>query len=544
MNYAIYSRKSKFTGTGDSVENQVQMCKEHLAYLMRDKEYEVFIYEDEGFSGKNLKRPMFQQLLTDIKNSKINTVVCYRLDRVSRNVSDFSQLLDLLQSHGVDFISIKESFDTSTPMGRAMISIASVFAQLERETIAERVKDNKLQIAKSGRWQGGNVPHGYKKELTSYTDGDGNVRKAYYLKEAVDSEDYKTAAIIFEVMKQQKSITRVESYLMQKRILTPLGNEYSNTVISTILKNPVYTKNAPCVYDYLKKEGCILADDKTAYDGERGLLGYCKTSGEKRKRTDKTDWVIAIGRHDGMISGEDWVLIQECMNTNKLSYSRLQTSEVALFSGVIKCSCGAPMLVKGNRPDKDGNPSYYYKCYRKDRSHGEVCNSANINGPTFDREIVDTLKEMITDNNKVGNDIKSSEQKLAVSKSQIQKTIFTLQDKIVKKSNEMEQLVLRLTKPTLPNNVLKIIETTLTKLSDEADALKHDLEEQNRMLANINVNRNNLELVQDKLKAFSGIEKSASITEKRDILKAFVKAVEWDGVNYHIVLSTDAVTDG
>lgn len=84
--------------------------------------------------------PKVPKLLSDIKKEKFDILICYRLDRISRNVSDFSTTLEELQSYGVDFISIKEQFDTTTPMERAMIYIASVFAQLERETIAERVE--------------------------------------------------------------------------------------------------------------------------------------------------------------------------------------------------------------------------------------------------------------------------------------------------------------------------------------------------------------------------------------------------------------------
>ena len=157
MNYtdhitiAIYSRKSIFTEKGDSIENQIELCKNYCRSHLNFNNIEFFIYEDEGFSGKNLNRPKFKELITDVKNNKFNYLVCYRLDRISRNVADFSSTLELLQEHNVNFISIKEQFDTSTPMGRAMIYIASVFAQLERETIAERVKDNIHKIEKMGK---------------------------------------------------------------------------------------------------------------------------------------------------------------------------------------------------------------------------------------------------------------------------------------------------------------------------------------------------------------------------------------------------------
>jgi len=144
MKAAIYSRKSKFTGKGESVENQIQLCKEHGMKYLDIAESDFTIYEDEGFSGGNTNRPQFQKLIKDAKAKKFDILICYRLDRISRNVSDFSQLIKDLNKYNVNFISIREQFDTTTPMGRAMMYIASVFSQLERETIAERIKDNMI----------------------------------------------------------------------------------------------------------------------------------------------------------------------------------------------------------------------------------------------------------------------------------------------------------------------------------------------------------------------------------------------------------------
>ena len=129
---AIYSRKSKITGIGESIINQIELCKQECRHLGIE---EFRIYEDEGFSGKNIKRPEFQKMLMDAKEKQFQVLICYRLDRISRNISDFSTLINQLDSLNISFISVNEQFDTSTPMGRAMMYIASVFAQLERETI-------------------------------------------------------------------------------------------------------------------------------------------------------------------------------------------------------------------------------------------------------------------------------------------------------------------------------------------------------------------------------------------------------------------------
>ena len=128
------------------------MCKQYIHSKFSDvSDADITVYEDEGFSAKNTDRPQFQQMLRDIKLKKPDFVVCYRLDRISRNVSDFSSLIEDLNDRSISFICIKEEFDTSKPMGKAMMYIASVFAQLERETIAERVRDNMLMLARTGR---------------------------------------------------------------------------------------------------------------------------------------------------------------------------------------------------------------------------------------------------------------------------------------------------------------------------------------------------------------------------------------------------------
>ncbi len=138
MQIAIYSRKSKLSELGDSVENQINLCRQYIKLNYKSDE-NILIYEDDGFSGKDTERPMFKKLMNDIKQKKIKILVCYKIDRISRNVADFSNTIKFLEQYNVDFVSITEKFDTSTPMGRAMIHISSVFAQLERETIAQRI---------------------------------------------------------------------------------------------------------------------------------------------------------------------------------------------------------------------------------------------------------------------------------------------------------------------------------------------------------------------------------------------------------------------
>ena len=141
-------------------------------------EADFVIYEDEGFSGGNIKRPQFQKMLKDARARKFDVLICYRLDRISRNVSDFSQLIKELNKFNVNFVSIKEQFDTTTPMGRAMMYIASVFSQLER---GNHCRENQGQYAAACQdWtlaSGGTPPTGYKSEAVITADSGGKEKK-------------------------------------------------------------------------------------------------------------------------------------------------------------------------------------------------------------------------------------------------------------------------------------------------------------------------------------------------------------------------------
>lgn len=115
--YVIYSRKSKFTGKGESIGNQVEMCRQYIAAHFSVEEAEAaLVYEDEGFSGGNLERPQFKKMMQDSHKKKFAAIVVYRLDRISRNIGDFAKLIEDLGDRKIDFVSIREQFDTSSPM--------------------------------------------------------------------------------------------------------------------------------------------------------------------------------------------------------------------------------------------------------------------------------------------------------------------------------------------------------------------------------------------------------------------------------------------
>ncbi len=309
MKAAIYSRKSKFTGKGESVENQVQLCREYALRYLGISGDDFVIYEDEGFSGGNTKRPQFIKMMKDAKQKKFDVLICYRLDRISRNVSDFSQLIRDLKKHNVDFISIREQFDTTTPMGRAMMYIASVFSQLERETIAERIKDNMTQLAKTGRWLGGRLPTGFESEAVITRDSNGKEKKMFKLSPIPEEIDL--VRLVYEKYIAFKSITRVEKYLAENKIGTKNGLDFKRYSIRFMLTNPVYAVADKTVYLYLIDKGYDVCSGIEEFNGINGLNGYNKTRQDKENNggrlRDNSEWIISVGMHKGIIPGDVWV---------------------------------------------------------------------------------------------------------------------------------------------------------------------------------------------------------------------------------------------
>ena len=125
---AIYARQSIDKEGSLSIEGQIDLCRKYAGE-------DALVFQDRGFSGKNIKRPAFTELMQSVEAGTINKIFVYRLDRFSRNIADFSRLWEILDGHNVQFVSVTEQFDTSSPIGRAMLNIVLVFAQLERETV-------------------------------------------------------------------------------------------------------------------------------------------------------------------------------------------------------------------------------------------------------------------------------------------------------------------------------------------------------------------------------------------------------------------------
>ncbi|MFV3013932.1 recombinase family protein [Clostridium botulinum] len=530
---AIYSRKSKFTGKGESIENQVNLCKEYALHNLRDKNItEFLVYEDEGFSGGSVDRPEFKRLINDIKLKKIDIIICYKLDRISRNVSDFSNTIELLNKYNVGFISIKEQFDTSTPMGRAMMYISSVFAQLERETIAERVRDNMLELAKTGRWLGGSTPMGYESKKITYIDENMKERSLVKLKQV--PEELEIIKLIFNKYLYFKSLSKVETYLLQKNIKTKRGSNFSKSNLRVILNNPVYVKADNKIIDYLIDMGITVCGEP---DGQSGLLTYNKQMtirNDKGKAVrvyrDIDDWVAAVSSQKGIIEANDWLEVQKILSDNKDKFPNQGKTHNALLTGILRCSkCDSPMqIAHGHISKKTGKKIYYYTCPLKKISKGVRCNNRNAKVEEVDKVIIDHLKELPLNKKAIIKNLLKQNKK--AKETTVSNREESIKNEIAIKEKQIDTL---LTKLSIDDDVSDLIIAKIKKLKNELNSLKVDLLNVNNTKTKLNeveVSLNFIELLLDKCSIIDTLD----IKEKKQIIDVFVTNAEWNGDDYFL----------
>lgn len=520
---AIYSRKSIFTGKGESIENQIELCRE---YGTRLGVTEYLVYEDEGFSGGNINRPKFQELLKDAKAKKFDVLICYRLDRISRNVADFSATLAMLQTNNIDFVSIREQFDTSTPMGRAMVYISSVFAQLERETIAERVRDNMLQLAKTGRWLGGQEPFGYTAERVIYIDAE--LKERSLMKLTPVNEELEIVKLIFNKYAEVHSITQVVKHLMLTGIKGKNGGDWASMQVKRILSNPLYVKSNASVENYLRQLGINVFGEANG----NGYLTYNKTKNLIQER-DITEWIAATGKHPGVIDADLWLEVQNTMDGNKdKRLTRLGTGDSdAVLSGLLKCKyCGANMKIKqGHKSRTEDDTRYdYYVCSSKDSSYGTKCKNSNIRVDRLDRLVIEQVRAYSKDllieelSAAIKNEVDTN-----IVPNQIERT----NEAIKLKEKEISNLVKELRKD-LDDITKEYIRADIKSLHEELSKLKTDLEQLQNNNAIINEKIDNTELVLDTLIRFDKeFDILKDVQHKRNMLKTIIEYITWDGQN-------------
>ena len=360
MAIALYARKSIEKENSISCETQLEYCR---AMLKPDERGEkVLTFVDNGFSGGNVNREGFQKMMRKVEQGKITKVVVYRLDRISRSLSDFVSILSTFKTFGVEFCSSQEAFDTGSPYGELIVKILAVFSEFERNSIIQRVTQAYEHRSEMGFYMGGRKPYGFDLEPTVI-----NNIKTKRLKPIADEIEqvkyiYDTYAV------EQVSLGRLHKNLIENE-MTPLsGGGWTTAKLSTIIKNPIYVKADSRVYEYFQLHNAQIISPPEAFDGIHGIQMY----GVTKHEADNTDWSdikVVVMTHEGIVESDTWLKCQQKLSANKQIRNAV-SNKTSWIGGKVVCGlCGRTMTtIKGKTGS--GEIRRYFTCtgksYRKD----------------------------------------------------------------------------------------------------------------------------------------------------------------------------------
>lgn len=385
---AVYTRKSHEEGLDqdfNSLDAQTEACQAYilsqagLGWQLREGDY-----SDAGISGGHMDRPGLKRLIADIEAGLIDVVVVYKVDRLTRSLSDFSRLVETFDHHQVSFVSVTQAFNTTTSMGRLTLNVLLSFAQFEREVTAERIRDKIAASKAKGMWMGGLVPLGYRSENRKLIIEEGGDHRPERWGEA------KTIRAIFKLYLKHRSVRQVKDVLdregvLSKRRVTKTGKvsggkPFFRGHIYTILKNPIYI-------------------GKIVHKGE-----------------------VFEGEHEAIIDQETWDQTQALLVKNAPNRTtRRNTKSTALLAGLLEDADGHPLVPQACTTR---GVKYHYYVSRRLKT-GDVDSGWRLRRDTIESTVVNVLKDYLTDDLKLSQLLR------------LDQTDVTTRQTIMKASKEM-----------------------------------------------------------------------------------------------------------
>lgn len=495
---AIYSRKSKETDTGESIKNQIQMCKDYFIHRNIDCSFEIF--QDEGFSGGNTNRPEFQRMLLLAKHGQFDIIACYKVDRIGRNIVDFMDTYGTLQKHNVSLVSVTEGFDPDTAAGRMMMTMIAGFAEMERMNIAQRVKDNMQALAKMGRWSGGTCPTGYR----SVKEMNGE-KTAMYLELIPEWKD--KLQNIFKLVADGQTCNSVGK----------LFNMPSKT-IRNIIDNPVYCKSDERSKKHFETNGFIVIGD---VDG-KGYLPYNRRPRVNGKKITKSDcMIVAVSKHKAPIDSDIWIKANEQVKY-RADEKKPRISTYSWLAHLVKCHCGSGMFVFPGNARKDGSRNYYFRCSSK------KCGTKWLNARWAEEDVIDVLMNIDKDNSTLDKYLNTGQH------TNYDSEIKSIKKQITNNSNAINKLTDKLI--LLEGTALQAVTNKMNELSKKNEKLNTTLLKFERAKILESGEQMNKEILIKNISYFLNVFDELSINEKQLYIQSIIKNIIWNGSTLEINL--------
>ena len=477
--------------------------------LRKYAEYEDMVvageYSDEGFSGKNIQgRHEFQRMLQDIQDCKdgVEYVLVFKLSRFGRNAADVLNSLQLMQDFGVNLICVEDGIDSSKDSGKLMISVLSAVAEIERENIRTQTMAGREQKAREGKWNGGFAPYGYRLE------------KGELL---IAEDEVDVIRTIFDrYIHTNDGVSGVAKYLNRQGFVKKLRQNgtipgFSASFVKNIIDNPVYM-------------------GKIAY-GRRRTEKKIGTRNEMHV-VEQSEFPVYEGKHEAIISEEDWNLAQEKRKINAYRREKVNDPTHAhILSGILKCPCCGKSLY-GNiakAHSKDKKTRYYYYCKNTVTPTGHECTfRLNIEQTEMNRMVASIISAMVSDPRfadaikaKIGSavDTNDLEKQLEALQAQLRQTLGT------KTRLERQMDGLDVNDPYYDRKISDLQRRYDEQYGriDEIEVQIDDVQSQIRSIRQEKISGDNIYRL---LLAFDQVYEAASEVERKEFMRAFIERIE------------------
>ncbi len=482
---AIYTRKSTSEGLDmdfSTLDAQREACEAYIK-SQREEGWTALAehYDDGGFTGGNMDRPAFQRLLEDIKEGKIDSVVVYKVDRLSRSLMDFARIMDIFEKHNVSFVSVTQLFNTATSMGRLMLNVLLSFAQFERELVSERTRDKIAAARRKGKWAGGFPILGY------------DIAPSRRL--IVNEPEAAQVREIFDIFLDSHSIMSTVEILNDRGWLTKTWT----------------AKNG-------KIKGGVPFDKSRLYR----LLTNVAYIG-KVPHKDK----VYDGEHDAILDMVVWEKVQTRLQTNgKMNTRRFQNKYGALLRGILHCaSCGCTMIHTFTK--KKGMTYRYYVCSHASKRGWKSCPTKSVPAGGIEDFVVECIKEIGKDSALVEATIRQ-----VVEKRFGHKPAFIAERNRVKKDIERLTADARRLVDALAQGTV----TSSSIITEQIANIEAVIEERNKRLTELNEELIKMELdtvvpsdVKKALESFTPIWDVLYVKEKIRIINLLIEKVSYNG---------------
>jgi len=475
---AIYTRKSTSVGLDsdfNSLDAQREAC---AAYIERQQGWRLVEehYDDGGFTGANTDRPAFQRLMADVEAKRVDVIVVYKVDRLSRSLLDFVKVMEQLNAAGASFVSVTQNFSTADAMGRLTMNLLASFAEFEREMIRERTRDKIAASRRRGKWTGGPTPFGYKL-----------VEK----KLVIDDVEAHVVRELFRLFLEHRQMAKV-AQLLNDQALLPRGMKgrpgkhgllWRKESVARILRSPVYVGQVPYHDEVHAGEHQALVDDETFQKAQRILDGK---PGHFRQTGLNPDYVLR---------------------------------------GLIRCKrCDGAMCpgstTRGERQHR------YYRCSTRDRHGIKACSARPLPAEAIERFVVERIARHTTEGGFVPHVEQLLHARTESRRATAEQLRAELPAKIAAAADQAKRLSEQATR--LKGRARELVEAQLVVESDRLLAAEKQLTAVNCDLEELAAERTVADWVIDALRNFARVWDLLTPENKGRLLRILVAQVRVD----------------